>query len=106
MVECTATPGGIEFAVRAAPGSARPGVRGEHGGALKVAVGALPERGRANAEIEALLADWLDIRARAVRVVAGGTSREKRVAVAGLTPAAFAARLAGTHPARPRTNVK
>lgn len=51
-----ACPGGVTVAVLASAGAAQSKVRGLHGDALKVAVRAAPEKGKANAEIEELLA--------------------------------------------------
>jgi uncharacterized protein YggU (UPF0235/DUF167 family) len=46
-------------------------------------VRAVPEKGKANAALEALLAEALDVPKSAVSVIAGGTSRLKSVRVAG-----------------------
>ncbi|MCZ7648942.1 MAG: DUF167 domain-containing protein [Planctomycetota bacterium] len=82
--EIRAAPGGVEFAVHASPGSSKAGVRGLHGAALKVAVNAPPEKGKANAALERLLAEVLGVPPKAVTVVAGLASRQKRVRVQGL----------------------
>jgi hypothetical protein len=66
------------------PGARRPGVLGVHGEALKVAVAAPPDGGRANEAVVALLAEVLGVPVRDVSLVAGRTSRAKRVAVRGL----------------------
>ena len=50
---------------------------------LKARVRALPEAGRANAALERLIADWLDVPPSSVSVVQGGKSRLKQVAIAG-----------------------
>ena len=47
---------GVSVGVLASAGASVSKIRGVHGGALKVAVRAAPENGKANAEIEALLA--------------------------------------------------
>jgi len=77
-------PGGVEFAVLATPGSSRSCVRGIHGNALKVAVRAPPEKGKANDEIEEVLAEFLGVSTKSVQVVAGMTSRQKRVQAMGV----------------------
>src|SRR5206468_1673477 len=59
-------------------------IDGEHGGALKVAVSAAPEKGRANRAVERLLAEALDWRVSAVSIVAGEKSRDKVVEIRGL----------------------
>jgi uncharacterized protein YggU (UPF0235/DUF167 family) len=50
---------------------------------LKVRVRAAPEKGQANAAIEALLAAALDLPKSAVSVEKGGTSRIKLVRISG-----------------------
>jgi uncharacterized protein (TIGR00251 family) len=79
--------------VRAAPGASRERIVGIHGDALKVAVRAPPERGKANDGILALLAQALSIPTRDLALVSGDTSRDKRVRVAGLSRAELLARL-------------
>ena len=64
--------------------ASRNAITGFLGEALKVSVTAAPERGRANAAVEALLAEQLGLPRAAVRVVAGETSRTKKVEIAGL----------------------
>ena len=76
---------GVEFEVRVSAGSVKAGVRGVHGGALKVAVNAPPERGKANAEALKVIAGWLRVPAGRVAVLSGQASRRKRVRVAGVT---------------------
>lgn len=50
-------------------------------GVLKVKVAAIPERGKANDEVCAVLAGYLDVPKRNVEVILGHTSRQKRVRV-------------------------
>jgi uncharacterized protein len=75
----------IEFEVLATPGSSVSKVRGVHGTALKVAVRAAPERGKANDEIVEVLADFFDVAEHTVTIVSGETSRNKRVRIDGLS---------------------
>jgi len=91
---CTAVPGGIEIQILVTPGSSQSKVRGVHGSALKVAVRAPPEKGRANEEVADVLAEFFALPARNVAVVSGETSRQKRVRVLGLDAQILAARLA------------
>jgi uncharacterized protein YggU (UPF0235/DUF167 family) len=51
---------------------------------LKVRVTAPPERGRANAAVEAAIAGALDVPPDCVRIVAGQTSARKVVEIDGL----------------------
>lgn len=92
-LRCTAVPGGVEIAVRVAPGSPRPGVRGPYGDQLKVAVRSPPEKGKANHEVEEVLAAFFGVPTRQAQVVAGHTSRSKRVRIYGLDEGALRARV-------------
>ena len=79
---------GVAFAVRLTPKGGRDRVDGwtrdENGRCqLKVRVSAPPEDGRANAALEALLADMLGIAKRAVRIATGEKSRTKMVEIDG-----------------------
>ncbi len=73
--------------VRLTPKAGRDEIVGveDHGGeqVLKARVRALPEAGRANAALEALIADWLGVPRSTVSVVQGGKSRLKRLAITG-----------------------
>ena len=65
------------------PGSARPGVGGEHDGALVVRVTARAVDGRATAAALTAIADAFGVRRHAVTLVAGAASRRKIVEVTG-----------------------
>lgn len=71
--------------VHVVPGAARSEVVGTHGDALKVRVAAPPVDGKANAALEAHLAERLDVARSSVEVVGGHTARRKRVRIAGAT---------------------
>ena len=77
---------GSLIAVRAQPGARKNAVVGEHGDALKVAVTAPPEDGRANEALTELLRDWLGLKRSQVELTAGATSRNKQFLIRGLTP--------------------
>lgn len=94
MVNLTPHPEGVLLAVRAQPGARKNAVGGEHGGALKVAVTAPPEDGRANAAIVELLRDWLGLRRSEVELASGLTNRNKQVLIRGRSPEELAALLA------------
>ncbi|HLT70333.1 MAG TPA: DUF167 domain-containing protein [Acidimicrobiales bacterium] len=83
--------GSILLTVHVQPGAARAGVVGTHGDALKVKVAAPPERGRANAALERLIAEELGLRPTDVEVVAGHTGRRKRVRLRGADAARVSA---------------
>ena len=80
--------GAVRFSVRVQPRSSRTGVEGVHGDALKVRVNAPPVDGAANEAVVEVLAEALGVPRRAVRIVAGDSSRTKVVEVAGVDSAA------------------
>lgn len=69
-------------AVRVVPGASAAKVVGLHGDELKIKVCSPPLDGRANAEVQAVLAAACGLRARDVTLVAGHTSRSKSLVVA------------------------
>lgn len=73
------------LALKVVPGSSREGIAGWLGDALKLRVRAPAERGRANAAVEALLADALGVSATQVRIVAGHGAARKTVEIVGLS---------------------
>ena len=75
--------------VRAQPGARRNLIVGEQAGALKVAVTAPPEKGRANDSIGLVLADTLGLKRSQVELVSGGTSRAKKYLLRGLSAEAL-----------------
>jgi uncharacterized protein (TIGR00251 family) len=77
---------GTVLPVKAQPGARRTAIVGVHAGALRVAVAAPPEKGKANAAIAALLAETLGCKASQVSLLAGATARQKRFLIAGITP--------------------
>jgi hypothetical protein len=79
--------------VKAIPGSSRNGVAGWLGDTLKVRVTAPAERGKANAAVEAIIAEALGISTACARVVAGKASPRKVVEVSGLSEAEVHRRL-------------
>jgi uncharacterized protein (TIGR00251 family) len=80
--------------LRVTPGAARPAVVGRLGDAWKLRVAAPPEHGRANEAVVDLLAETLDVPRANVRLVSGGSSRNKIVELTGLEPDEIERRLA------------
>jgi uncharacterized protein len=80
--------------VAASPGARGDAVLGERAGALRVAVTAPPDKGKANAAIQSLLAKCLGCKAARIALVSGATSRQKRFLIGGLDPEALRRRLA------------
>jgi uncharacterized protein (TIGR00251 family) len=85
---------GCVLSVRAQPGARKCAVLGSRGGALKVAVTAPPQDGRANKALAQTLADTLDIKRGQIELLSGQTSRDKRFLIRGLSAAQLLSRLA------------
>ncbi len=83
----------MRLAVKVVPKASRDGIAGWLGDALKVCVTAPPERGKANAAVEQVVADALGVPRDRVRVIAGHTSPRKVVEIDGVEEADVRARL-------------
>jgi uncharacterized protein (TIGR00251 family) len=81
------------LSVRVQPGARRTGAAGALDGRLRLAVTAPPEGGRANEAVCRLVAELFGLRASAVEVVRGHSSRRKTLRLAA-APDAVRARLA------------
>lgn len=79
--------GEVWLGVRVQPKASRNRLSVEPGGRVRATVTAPPAEGAANAALCALIADELDLAKSAVRVVRGEKSREKVVAIRGLSEA-------------------
>ncbi len=88
-----ATKTGVMLSVHACPRAAQDQVQGLHGDAVKIRLRSPPADGRANDALIALLGRLLDVPARDLMIVAGHSSRRKRVAIAGVTTALVRAKL-------------
>ena len=93
MIAITEHPEGLILPVKAQPGARKTGVQGEQAGALKVAVTAPPEDGRANKALTELLREVLGLKRSQVDLLSGATSRDKRFLIRGLTPAELRTRV-------------
>jgi uncharacterized protein len=76
--------GCVRFRVHVQPRASRSEIAGMHGDALKVRLSAPPVEGAANEALTALLAEIFAVGRRAVRIVAGRTSRAKVVEIDGV----------------------
>jgi uncharacterized protein YggU (UPF0235/DUF167 family) len=83
----------VQLLIKVIPASSRNCIAGWLGDTLKVRVTAQPERGKANAAVEATIAETLGIPTASVRVVQGRTSPRKIVEVVGLSEAEVHRRL-------------
>jgi uncharacterized protein len=84
---------GATLAVRAQPGAKKNAVLGEQAGALKVAVTAPPEDGRANDAIIELLKDFLGVKRSLVELISGHSNRNKVFLIRRITVEQLMAKL-------------
>lgn len=77
-------PDGCLLILHVQPGARRTEVAGLHGDALKIRLAAPPVDGKANAALCQYVARRLDVAAGAVELVAGASSRHKRLLVRGV----------------------
>ena len=87
MIAITDHADGCILPVRAQPGARRAGVQGEQAEALKVAVTAPAQEGRANEALIAFLAQTLSLPKSSIHLLSGQSSRSKIVQIKGLTAA-------------------
>ena len=80
----------MRITIRVHPGSTRPGIGGEHAGALIVRVSARAVGGKATEAALAAVADAFGVRRHAVTLVTGASSRTKIVDVPDGDPATLA----------------
>jgi len=94
MIALAAHAQGTILPVRAQPGARKNAIVGVHAESLRVAVSAPPEKGKANAAIQALLAAALGCKMSQVALLSGETSRQKRFLIEGIGPDELRKRLA------------
>lgn len=85
MIDVRANGSGVRLKIRVQPRARRTAIDGALGDALKIRITAPPSDGKANAELVALLSDTFGVPKSAVTIVAGQTSRDKIVAIEGLS---------------------
>jgi uncharacterized protein YggU (UPF0235/DUF167 family) len=94
MIELSSQDGGVVLPVLARAGARRDAIAGERAGALLVSVTRPPEKGKANAAIQSLLAQALGYRPSQITLLTGQTSRQKRFLIAGASIRDLTERLA------------
>ncbi len=97
MIETNQTENGLAFSVRVIPRSSRSEIVGEYDGALKVKLTAPPVEGAANSELIKLIAKSLGVAKSNVEIIAGQSSKTKRVHVFGLREAGLSALFPENH---------
>jgi uncharacterized protein (TIGR00251 family) len=85
---------GCVLPVRAQPGARRAGVQGEQNGALKVAVTAPPQDGRANDALVEALRQALGLKRSQIELLSGQAARDKRFLIRGVSRAELEAKVA------------
>ena len=78
---------GCTVSVRVQPGAKRNAVLGLHGGAVKIALSALPVDGKANEALIAFVAEKVGLPRARVSLVSGMTNRSKVLRVTGKSAA-------------------
>ncbi len=81
MIAVESTSRGLIFTVHVLPRSSRSVIVGEHQGGLKIKLKAPPVEGAANKECLRLLAKTLGLPKSALAIVAGKSSRRKRICI-------------------------
>ncbi len=97
MIATTPHPEGTAIKVKAYPGARKNAVLGERNGALRIAVTAAPEQGKANDAIVWVLAQALQCRRSEIALLTGLASRDKTFLVTGLSPDVVSLRLSSPH---------
>ena len=93
MIELSDYPDGAVLPVRAQPGAAKNGIRGEQNGMLKVAVTQVAEKGKANKALVEVLAKGLGLKKSQGELIAGELSSQKRFLIRGVSREELAARI-------------
>ena len=98
MIVLTEHAEGLVLPVRAQPRARKPGVLGEQAGALKIAVTAPPEQGRANEAVIEVLCAALGLKKAHVEQLSGHGSRDKKFLLHGIRAAEVQVQLAQRFP--------
>ena len=93
MIHVTEHAEGSILVVRALPGARRNSIMGEVGGAVKIAVSASPDKGKANQAIIEVLREVLEVKRSQVELLSGFASRRKRFLIRGCSKPNLEAKL-------------
>ena len=93
MIELAVHPEGMILPVRAQPGAAKNGIRGEQNGMLKVSVTQSAEKGKANKALVEALAKGLGLKRSQIELIAGQTQSQKKFLFRGVTRAELTERI-------------
>ena len=93
-------PEGVILPVKAQPGARTSGIRGEHGGMLKISVTQAAERGKANQALLQTVSQGLGLVRSQVELVGGTSSPQKRFLIRGISREELERRIAAALTAR------
>ena len=93
MIELTTHARGVVIGVKAQPGAKKNAILGERAGALRIAVTAAPERGKATEAVAEVLAKALQVKSSQITLLTGETSRDKRFLIEGVEREVLAQRV-------------
>lgn len=85
----------VDLQVKVSPKASRNAVGVWKDGVLKLSVTAVPEKGKANVAVIALLSDWLRLPKSSIEVVRGQTATTKQLRLSGISADELAQKLAG-----------
>jgi uncharacterized protein (TIGR00251 family) len=80
--------------VKVVPGASRDRVAGRYGEGIKVQTSAPPERGKANAAVAKILAQFLSVKVSQVELISAPANPRKQFRICGLSAAQLAEKLA------------
>jgi uncharacterized protein YggU (UPF0235/DUF167 family) len=83
----------VRLSVKVVPGSSRTCIAGWLGDTLRVRVTAAPEKGKANAAVEATVASALGLPHGSARIVGGASSPRKVIEIIGVSESEIRKRL-------------
>ena len=93
MLDIDSEENAVVLRVKVVPGASRTRYLGELGEQAKIAVAAAPEKGKANKELIAYLAEILGAPKRDITIVSGHAAPQKKVRIANVTEDALRAAL-------------
>lgn len=94
MIELSENERGVIIPVKVQAGARKNAILGERQGALRIAVAAAPERGKANRAVIELLSEAFGVAKSAIELISGDTFSQKRFLIAGVSAEHVQARFA------------
>lgn len=94
MIELSEDERGVILSVKVQAGARKNAILGERNGALRIAVAAAPEKGKANRAVNEILSESFGVAKSAIELISGDTSSQKRFLIGGVRTEYVRARLA------------